>query len=316
MPLWTVATVARHLGVAVATLRSWNHRYGLGPSEHQAGSHRRYSARDVAALELMCRQIARGIRPASAAEWVRQYYPASDDPSPKIFRVDEDPDAAPIASRLSGPNRAAGLVAAALRLDNDAIAAAVASSFDQLGVVATWEQVCLPAITRMGSQSHPGGECMDAEFVLSWTLTAAMHRVQSDRAQPGSLAALLACAEHEWHTLGLDALRAALAEVGNPVRMLGGSTPVEAVARAVERTAPAAVVVWSQTARTARGSVFSRIGTERPSSVLIAAGPGWRDRRLPSTVLRAESLRAATLMVLGATRGPTSDHHGRVASES
>ncbi|MGI9196332.1 MAG: MerR family transcriptional regulator, partial [Candidatus Nanopelagicales bacterium] len=37
----TVAAVARRLGVAPATLRTWDRRYGVGPTEHAAGSHRR-----------------------------------------------------------------------------------------------------------------------------------------------------------------------------------------------------------------------------------------------------------------------------------
>ena len=33
----TVAAVARRLGVAPATLRTWARRYGLGPSDHPPG---------------------------------------------------------------------------------------------------------------------------------------------------------------------------------------------------------------------------------------------------------------------------------------
>ena len=47
VPALTVAAVARRLGVAPATLRTWDRRYGLGPSAHAAGSHRRYTADDV-----------------------------------------------------------------------------------------------------------------------------------------------------------------------------------------------------------------------------------------------------------------------------
>jgi DNA-binding transcriptional MerR regulator len=42
-PRLSVAAVARRLGVAPATLRTWDRRYGLGPSEHEAGAHRRYT---------------------------------------------------------------------------------------------------------------------------------------------------------------------------------------------------------------------------------------------------------------------------------
>ena len=53
----TVAAVARRLGIAPATLRTWDRRYGLGPTEHNAGSHRRYSPQDVIRLTLMRRLV-------------------------------------------------------------------------------------------------------------------------------------------------------------------------------------------------------------------------------------------------------------------
>src|SRR5688500_7164581 len=66
-PALTVAAVARRLGVAPATLRTWDRRYGLGPSEHVAGSHRRYTRADVARLSLMRRLTLDGVPPAEAA---------------------------------------------------------------------------------------------------------------------------------------------------------------------------------------------------------------------------------------------------------
>jgi len=63
----TVAAVARTLGVAASTLRTWDRRYGLGPSAHQAGSHRRYTPDDVARLQTMRRLTLRGVAPADAA---------------------------------------------------------------------------------------------------------------------------------------------------------------------------------------------------------------------------------------------------------
>lgn len=67
----TVAAVARRLGVAPATLRTWDRRYGLGPSEHTAGSHRRYSGVDVARLMVMRRLTLEGVPPSEAASIAR-----------------------------------------------------------------------------------------------------------------------------------------------------------------------------------------------------------------------------------------------------
>ncbi|HMO10288.1 MAG TPA: MerR family transcriptional regulator [Actinotalea sp.] len=63
----TVAAVARRLGVAPATLRTWDRRYGLGPSAHTSGAHRRYSPQDVARLMTMRRLTLDGVAPSEAA---------------------------------------------------------------------------------------------------------------------------------------------------------------------------------------------------------------------------------------------------------
>ncbi|GAA1188181.1 MerR family transcriptional regulator [Pseudonocardia alaniniphila] len=68
-PWLSVAAAARRLGVAPATLRTWDRRYGIGPTEHTPGRHRRYSTEDLARLELMQRALVRGVSPADAAAY-------------------------------------------------------------------------------------------------------------------------------------------------------------------------------------------------------------------------------------------------------
>ncbi|MEJ5913756.1 MerR family transcriptional regulator [Pseudokineococcus sp. 1T1Z-3] len=66
-PTLKVAAVARRLGVAPATLRTWARRYGLGPSAHTAGAHRQYSLGDLDRLMVMRRMTLEGYSPAEAA---------------------------------------------------------------------------------------------------------------------------------------------------------------------------------------------------------------------------------------------------------
>src|SRR4051795_4952756 len=80
-PALAVAAVARRLGVAPATLRTWDRRYGLGPSEHAAGAHRRYTPADAARLEHMRRLVLEGVAPVDAARAVLAE-PPQDGPSP------------------------------------------------------------------------------------------------------------------------------------------------------------------------------------------------------------------------------------------
>ncbi len=66
-PALSVGAVARRLGVATSTLRTWDRRYGLGPHSHAEGSHRRYTDQDVERLALMRRLVQQGVGPAEAA---------------------------------------------------------------------------------------------------------------------------------------------------------------------------------------------------------------------------------------------------------
>src|SRR5690554_4646585 len=117
-PSLTVAAVARRLGVAPATLRTWDRRYGLGPSEHHAGAHRRYSAQDVGRLLIMRRLTLEGVAPSEAAQ------AALAEPSPEAAErhvpsqaevMDAYSEAIPMA-----PDPAA-LAAAAAKFDNAAV---------------------------------------------------------------------------------------------------------------------------------------------------------------------------------------------------
>ncbi|MET8944395.1 MerR family transcriptional regulator, partial [Streptomyces sp. NPDC004542] len=70
-PGLTTGALARRLGVSPTTLRSWDRRYGIGPAERAGGRHRRWTPRDVAMVETMCRLTAAGVPPAEAARAVQ-----------------------------------------------------------------------------------------------------------------------------------------------------------------------------------------------------------------------------------------------------
>ncbi|MFD9480770.1 MerR family transcriptional regulator, partial [Streptomyces nojiriensis] len=67
----TTGAVARRLGVAPTTLRSWDRRYGIGPAAREDGRHRRWTSGDIAVLQEMCRLTASGVPPAEAARAAR-----------------------------------------------------------------------------------------------------------------------------------------------------------------------------------------------------------------------------------------------------
>ena len=68
---WSVGAVAERLEVPTATLRSWDRRYGVGPSHHSAGGHRRYTEQDVHRVAAMQGYVALGVPVLTAARVAR-----------------------------------------------------------------------------------------------------------------------------------------------------------------------------------------------------------------------------------------------------
>src|ERR1700712_5609807 len=66
-PRLQVSAAARRVGVAPSTLRTWDRRYGIGPTDHTPGRHRRYSPDDRPRLDLMPPPLPRAAPPADAA---------------------------------------------------------------------------------------------------------------------------------------------------------------------------------------------------------------------------------------------------------
>lgn len=67
-PIYTIGTVARRLGVATNTLRSWEDRYQAVVPARDASGRRRYSERDLSDLEWLRDRIAEGLSTAEAHE--------------------------------------------------------------------------------------------------------------------------------------------------------------------------------------------------------------------------------------------------------
>lgn len=349
-PRLTVSGAARRLGIAPATLRTWDRRYGIGPTGHARGRHRRYSADDMARLELMQRALMHGAAPAEAARYARSATlplreaaaplgpvpadpapvdPAPVDPAPVgAGHVAAGPPAAAVAvpapaappvapagngtrvSRARGgggatlrmpgaDGRARGLGRAALAMDSVAVQRLVEESIAADGLIATWEDVARPVLTAVGERwattgrgvevEHLLSQCLVAVFATRVAAAAAARPEVSDPVRP----VLLAAMPTELHVVPLAALAALLAERGIGCRSLGPALPADALAAAVRRTAPAAVVLWSQLTSTADLAVLTGLPVTRPRYRTFVAGPGWDGASLPPGVEMLGSLRDA-----------------------
>ena len=293
----SAGAVARRLGVAVTTLRTWHQRYGLGPSQHVPGHHRRYTQADLARLEIMRRLTAEGVNPAEAARWARQ---APDPVSGRAPRSVRAGGGATIPVRRAGPV-ARGLARAAMRMDAEVISETIARSIATDGVVDTWDRLLRPVLVGIGERHAATAALIEVEHLISRCVSAAFAAVvagcPAPAGQPPRI--LLSCADEEQHSLPLEALAAALAEVGVNHRMLGARVPVTALLDAIDRTGPAAVVIWSHTRATGDPAQLSALlGAPRRPLLVIAAGPGWPADSLPAGVVHPGGLAEAVSLAV------------------
>ncbi|MFY1679409.1 MerR family transcriptional regulator [Streptomyces sp. WMMC905] len=289
-PGLTTGEVARRLGVAPTTIRSWHHRYGLGPDTHAGGRHRRWTEVDVARLERMCVLTGRGVPAAEAARLARvTTAPVAGDARrtsrpPSRSRSEVPQAGGPPIAEARRDSRA--VARAALRLDAAALDELLESAIDRHGLVEAWGEVISPTLRAVGRKWERSGErYVEVEHFLSWHVSGALRRRTPAAVADRSAAALLACVPGENHTLPLEALAAALAEHGVPVRMFGAAVPVESLTAAVRRTGPAVVALWAQSRATASRPLADHVATmewgvrgARRRPMVMTLGPGWSGR--------------------------------------
>ncbi|MGW0837868.1 MerR family transcriptional regulator [Streptomyces prunicolor] len=307
----TTGALARRLGVAPTTLRSWERRYGIGPAVRAEGRHRRWTPGDVALLEEMCRLTSSGVPPAEAAKAAADRRAES---MPARNRKSQAPGALPLGDVRQ---ECRGLARAAVRLDAPAVERQLADAVGQYGTVVAWQEVMVPTLHAVGRKwASSGDRYVEVEHLLSWHVSTTLRRRTSLSgpqvdASPVISPVVLACVPGEQHTLPIEALNAALGELGLPTRMFGAAVPAEALATAVRRLGPAAVVLWAQARSTASPALARHLadihwgvkGARRQPSVVLA-GPGWS-----GTSVRG-ALRPTTLAdAVGIVSGTYAERH-------
>jgi MerR family transcriptional regulator, light-induced transcriptional regulator len=277
----SAGTVARRLGIAPTTLRTWHQRYGLGPSGPQAGRHRRYTPHDVAAVTVMARLTPHGVPAAEAARMARRQTTSCAAEHPV-------PDRGTAAA-------ARGLARAAERLDvlglHDTVTAAVAAH----GVVHTYRTLAGPAFTMISQSRYPMPRKDAARRVLGRCLNEVFAAVPRPAAgEP--VRTLLVAADARRDVAALDALAAALAEAGLVSVHLGAGLDPATLADIVERGHPTAVVLWSHAQHPAMPGLLSALSHgARWRPAVVTAGHGWGEETTAATL--ADAVAAVTGLV-------------------
>ncbi|MBF0689532.1 MAG: MerR family transcriptional regulator [Cellulomonas sp.] len=294
-PALTVAAVARRLGVAPATLRTWDRRYGLGPSEHSAGAHRRYTAQDVERLMVMRRLTIDGVAPAEAARLAlsSDVHGVATPPAPTAgsddltgrLPVPGGGAASPGASGPSLPGGPAGAAARVAALVDAALtgrADRCAALLDPAGLDLTrwWVDRVQPALAALARRTVVERPGVDARETLVGAVLGALRARTAAPPPTGAPVVLLLPVPGEPRSVVAHVLAAALVDGGVDARLVAGPVSTRHAGELALMTRARAVVTLSESA-TPDLSVVARLAQERTDLPQFVMVPDAAEERVP-----------------------------------
>jgi len=275
--IYNIGSVARMTDIPAATLRIWERRYNFPETERTEGKHRLYSEKEIQRLRwvksrldegMQVRQAIRALRAVEAGEDLVVAKPAS--PSP-VERRDDVSEADHIVNVHIDALRKKLL---------DALLAHETGKADQVFNEAfalyTPEYLIVdligPTLRDIGVGWEKGEIDIATEHLATHYLR--QHLLAWMRSGPPAYAVapiVLACAPGEWHEGSLLMFGALMRRRRWPIAYLGQSIPLPELAKFVQETKPAAVVLTAM--------------TERPA-LALAEWPTW----LPEAVRTGEPI--------------------------
>ena len=261
----TVAAVAARLGVAPSTLRTWDRRYGLGPSGRAAGSHRRYTADDIARLETMRRLTLAGAAPSDAAR-------VAANSAPTLVTPDLPAATAAVPARPVFVD-ALTLAAAAAKGEESRVRRMYEWVVRERGIVGAWTEIAEPALGYLASRDPADKPGRDPENILAGAVLAGAQigtdaGVSRPTGSPGVL--LYADPRDLVHHLGAHVLAAALVERGIVARVVRATGDPDRV-RLATQSAPIGVLALVGAPPGAEER--AREAAERSDQVVFMVGP-------------------------------------------
>ena len=200
-----IAAVARRTGVAPATLRKWEERYGVLHPRRTAGGQRRYGELDVARVEWLRARLAEGYRIREAAALLGS---AELAPARTLEELRE------------------AIYAALERDDADALEQLLEHTFAVHPLATALGDVAVPLLARIGDSWAEGALSVAQEHLFSAAVRTHLERLLADSRGGVHGTAVLACAPGERHELGLLMLALSLRADGWNVAYLGADTPL------------------------------------------------------------------------------------------
>ncbi len=228
-PSYNVKAIVVQTGVAAATLRAWERRYGVPAPPRTESGYRLYSARDIAVIRWLKSQVDAGMNISHAialmhAQIRRGESVADNQPLQTDTPIQESALQTPaFASHLRN-----NLIHAATHFDEAAVERTFSEAFSLYSV----EDVCItiiqPALAAIGARWHAGDLSISAEhFATNLVRRKIDALIAASPAPVHAEKVVAACAPTEQHELGLLITTLFLRRLGHPVIYLGPNTPLQ-----------------------------------------------------------------------------------------
>lgn len=221
-PRYRIHEACERTGIAAATLRAWEKRYGIPAPARSESRYRLYDEHDLALLRRMAGFCASGMRPAEAARLAKRVVPepgsAPDDEPAALVEL---------------------LVEAAGRMDDAAARRALDLAFARRLPAQAYDEVVAPAMRRIGELWANGSLSVAHEHLVTAVVRERLaDRLRETRPEGAAETAVLACPGDEEHELGLFGLALHVAAWGIRPVFLGARVPPEALGAAVAQLRP------------------------------------------------------------------------------
>ncbi len=252
-PVYTIKTVVQETGIAPATLRAWERRYGVLSPGRSEGGYRLYSERDIAILRWLKRQVDAGVSISRAVALLEMRSQAGEGAA--TTRSMPAGGELPPGGARSPDAIAADLLDALLAFQEAGAESLLSEAFALHPVEKVAEEIVAPVLVEIGERWHRG----EASVVQEHFATAILrHRLTAmfqayDQPLRGPLA-ITGAAPSEWHDVGILLVSLALRRHGWRVIYLGQNVPAEELHQEIVRLRPD-IVCLSASTREAAGEL-------------------------------------------------------------
>ena len=263
--MYTVRWVSEQLGLAPATLRAWEQRYGIVHPTRSEGGYRLYDDNDLDTLQAMADLVTAGMQPAQAAE---QLLSGRSAPARALTR---DTD---VHAGLPDP---AALIAASRGYDSRALEDTLDAAFAAAGFEYVIDEWLMAALVPVGQAWVAGHLDIAQEHFISAAvmrrLTAAFAAAGHARGGRHVITGLAPGATHEIATLAFATM---LRRAGLRVTYLGPDLPGPSWVQAVSTIHPDAVVIGAPRARDTQAAtdIVQALRETAPHVAVYIGGPG------------------------------------------